>query len=69
MKGADNMNVFIIDTERQNSNRYQIMSGGNGMFEHLYPAKLFTLEQATTICKENNYHIVKIGTMWQCVSK
>ena len=63
------MNVFIIDTERPHENRYQIMTGGNGMFEHLYPGKLFTLEQAQTTCKENNHNVVKIGTMWQCVSK
>ena len=63
------MNVYIINTGRQNDNRYQIMTGGNGMFCHLYPGKLFTLEQATAICRENNYNVIKVGSMWECVSK
>lgn len=61
------MDIYIIDTERQNDNKYQIMQGSNGMFFHLFPGKLFTLEQAKNICKENNYNILKIGTMWECV--
>ena len=39
------------------------------LFEHLYPGKLFDLNQAIKICSENNYEIEAIGTMWNCLSR
>ena len=62
------MQVCIIDTERKHPKRYQIMVNSGTLFEHLFPGQLFTLYDAQVICKENNYKIVAIGTMWQCLS-
>ena len=39
------------------------------LFEHVYPGKLFTLNDAINICGKNNYEIKAIGTMWQCLNK
>lgn len=63
------MKNCIIDTERNHTKRYQIMSNTGSLFEHLYPGQLFTLEQAKEICKQNNIEVHSIGTMWECISK
>ena len=61
------MNVCIINQELNRDKQYQIMTKcGNG-FNHVYPGKLFTLEQAKAICKENNFNIIAIGDIWQCL--
>ena len=61
------MKVCIIDTERNHPKRYQIMVNHGTLFEHVFPGELFTLHDAQAICKENNYKIVAIGTMWECL--
>ena len=63
------MQVCIVNTERNHQRRYQIMVNNGTLFEHLYPSKLFSLEDAKSICKQNNYEIKAIGTMWQCLNK
>ena len=63
------MKTCIIDTERNTEQRYQIMRNSGTLFEHLYPGKLFTLNQAKEICKQNNIEVYAIGTMWECLDK
>jgi hypothetical protein len=69
LKGAEDMQVCIINTERNHKKRYQIMVNNGTLFEHLYPGKLFDLGQAIQICGNNNYQIKAIGTMWHCLNK
>ncbi len=63
------MQVCIVNTERNHSKRYQIMVNNGTLFEHVYPGKLFTLNEAIKICGQNNYEIKAIGTMWHCLNK
>lgn len=63
------MKVCIINTERTHGKRYQIMSRDDYGFTHIYPGKLFDLEQAIDICNKNNFNILNIGTMWECLKK
>ena len=66
-EGKEKMNVFIINQEFNHLKTYQIMIGDQFGFRHVFPGQLFTLEQAKTICKENNFNIIKIGTIYQCI--
>ena len=61
------MKVVIINRELNRDKKYQIMYQSGCGFNHVYAGNLFTLEQAKTICKENNYEITAIGTIWQCI--
>ena len=61
------MNVYIIDQGFNHLKRYQIMISDGYGFNHIYPGKLFTLEEAKTICSTNNYNIMGIGSIWQCI--
>ena len=61
------MQVFIIDQQFNHLKRFQIMTKQNNTLFHVFPGQLFTLEQAKTICKENNFTIIKIGTIYQCI--
>ena len=62
------MQVFIINQNLNRSKTYQIMIayGANG-FSHVYPGKLFTLEEAKTICNSNGFTVCGIGSIWQCL--
>lgn len=62
------MNVCIIK-QTHHEKGYQIMIEDRFGFNHVYPGKLFTLEEAKQICKENNFNIAAIGDIWQCTSK
>lgn len=61
------MNVCIIDQGINHEKRHQIMVQVGSGFNHLFPGKLFTLEQAKAICNDNNYNIAAIGTVWECL--
>lgn len=61
------MDVVIINRELNRDKQYQIMYQSGCGFNHVIPGNLFTLEQAKTICKENNLNIKAIGTIWQCI--
>lgn len=61
------MDVVIINRELNRDKQYQIMQQNSYGFDHVIPGNLFTLEQAKAICKENNYNIVAIGTIWECI--
>ena len=65
--GTKQMNVVIIDRELNRERKYQIMIPVLNGFNHVYPGKLFTLEQAKQICNTNNYNIIAIGNTWQCL--
>ena len=60
------MNVSIINQGFNHPKSYQIMIADQHGFRHIFPGKLFTLEEAKTICTENKYIIDSIGDMWQC---
>ena len=60
------MNVCIINTEHQHEKHYQIMVPVRSGFNHVYPGKLFTIEQAQQLCIDNNFTVLKIGTLYQC---
>ena len=62
------MNVSIIK-QTHHEKGYQIMIEKANCFYHVYPGKLFTLEEAKQICSTNNYNVVSIGDIWQCASK
>ena len=59
------MNVCIIDTG-QHEKHYQLMYPAVCGFNHIYPGKLFTLDEAQQLCTSNGYTILKIGTLYQC---
>ena len=61
------MDVVIINQELNREQQYQIMIQYGTGFSHVYPGKLFTLEQAKEICKQNNLNVTAIGTIWQCI--
>lgn len=63
------MNVFIINTGSNREKRYQIMTGAGNGFNHVFPGKLFDLNTAVEISKENNFNVVAIGTIWECLKK
>lgn len=62
------MNVSIIK-QTHHEKGYQIMIATQYGFNHVYPGKLFTLEEAKTICSTNGFNVVSIGDIWQCASK
>lgn len=61
------MKVVIINRELNRDKQYQIMYQSGCGFNHVYPGNLFTLNEATTLCKENNLEVTAIGTIWQCI--
>lgn len=61
------MNVYIINQETGRNKTYQIMVKENFGFSHVYRGKLFTLENAIQKCNENNFTIIKAGTIYQCI--
>ena len=61
------MNVFIIDQEFNHLKRFQIMIASGSGFDHVFPGKLFTLEDAKTICSANGFTICGIGSIWECI--
>ena len=63
------MNVVIIDRELNREKKYQIMYQSGCGFNHVYAGNLFTLEQAKTICKENNLKMEQINLkFYDCLS-
>ena len=60
-------NVVIINRELNRDRQYQIMYQSGSGFNHVIPGNLFTLEQAKAICKENNFNVVAVGTIWECI--
>lgn len=60
------MEVCIVNRELRTDKKYQIMVRARYGFNHVYPSKLFTLEEAKQICKSNGYTVVAIGDIWQC---
>lgn len=61
------MNVCIVEQGLRKEARFQIMINRNDTFYHVYPGKLYTMEAAKEICKNNGYNIIAIGDIWHCV--
>lgn len=60
------MKVCIIDRELSHEKRYQIMQRDPFGFTHVFPGKLFTLEEAQAECGKRGYEVIAIGDIWQC---
>lgn len=60
------MDVYIINQELNRTRSFQLMVKQKNAFYHIYPGKLFTLEEARDICDKNGFNVVKIGDIWQC---
>lgn len=58
--------VCIIDRELQGEKRYQIMRRDRYGFTHVFPGKLFTLEEAQAECEKYGFEVIAIGDIWQC---
>ena len=61
------MHVSILNQEFNREKTYQIMIVNGGAVYHVYPGKLFTLEDAKTICNNNGFIIDAIGTLYQII--
>lgn len=61
------MHVSILNQGFNSAKKYQIMIINGGAAFHVFPGKLFTLEEAKTICNNNNYVIDAIGTLYQII--
>lgn len=61
------MNISIINQELNHPKQYQIMVFDGFGFTHIFPGKLFTLEEAKTICNKNGFTINNIGNVWECL--
>lgn len=60
------MNVYIINQELNRTKTFQIMVRRKNAFYHIYPGRLFTLEEAKSTCIENGFNVIKIGNIRQC---
>lgn len=60
-------NVYIINQELHQEKQYQIMIKHGNDFCHVYPGKLFTLSEAEQVCKNNNFNVIKTGSIWACL--
>ena len=61
--------VCIIDRCLCIEQHYQIMRRDRYGFSHVFPGKLFTLEEAQAECKKQGFEVVAIGDIWQCCEK
>jgi hypothetical protein len=60
------MTVCIIKHGFNHEKQYQIMIPVRYGFNHVFPGKLFTLDEAKKICTDNNWIVKAIGDIWQC---
>lgn len=58
--------VCIIDQQLKGDKHYQIMRRDRYGFAHVFPGKLFTLEEAQAECEKNGFEVIAIGDIWQC---
>lgn len=60
------MHVVIVDSEFKKARKFQIMrrAGSYGV-DHVFPGKLFTLEQAREICAAHGFIIDAVGSLYQ----
>ena len=66
-EGKNNMHVSILNQGFTHEKTYQIMIVKSGAVYHVYPGKLFTLEEAKTICNNNGFIIDAVGTLYQII--
>lgn len=59
------MKIVIVDREKRDDKKYQIMSQVPYGLNHCYPGKLFTIEEAVNICNKNGWEISAVGTFWK----
>ena len=60
------MKVCIINQGLRHEKRYQIMQRDSYGFTHVFPGKLFTLEEAQAECQKRGFEVVAVGDIWQC---
>ena len=63
------MEVCIVNTvERlKNGKGWQIMKRCGSGYDHVFPGKMFTLDDAKKECAKNDFVIIAIGDLWQCL--
>ena len=63
------MKVCIVNTvERlKNGKGWQIMKRSGTGYDHIFPGKMFTLDDAKKECAKNNFTIIAVGDFWQCI--
>jgi len=63
--------VYIVDRENLMGNgdkHYQVMCKMDYGLYHLFPRKIMSLPEATQICEENDFKVVKTGTAFECLN-
>ncbi|MFB0920706.1 MAG: hypothetical protein QMB62_07475 [Oscillospiraceae bacterium] len=63
------MEVFSVDREklsRFEDKHYQVMYKADYGLNHLFPGKFMTLTEAKQVCEENDFEVVKTGTVRDC---
>lgn len=63
--------VYIVDREKLigcGDKHYQVMCKMDYGLYHLFPRKVMTLSEATRICEENDFEVVKTGTAFECLN-
>lgn len=65
------MEVCIVNTiaRLKYGKGWQIMKRAGTGYNHVFPGALYTVEEATNICNEHNFHVVAIGDFWECLKK
>lgn len=61
------MEVCIVHTLEYRAKGWQIMRRMWCGFDHVFPGKLFTLDEAMSLCAERGFNIVAVGDRWQCL--
>lgn len=63
------MEVCIVNNvERlKNGKGWQIMNRCGSGYDHVFPGKMFTLDDAKKECAKNNFTIIAIGDYWECL--
>lgn len=63
--------VYIVDRENlmgTGDKHYQVMCKVDYGLSHLFPRQVMSLPEATQICEENNFEVVKTGTVCECLN-
>ena len=63
----ENIVIWEHDNLKRFEKRFQIMARQSSGLFHIFPGKLWNLEEAVKICQENNWEILAIGDFWHIV--
>lgn len=63
----ENIVIWEHDNLKRFEKRFQIMERQSSGLFHIFPGKLWNLEEAVKICQKNNWKILAIGDFWHIV--